>query len=139
MVVKLTQTCVNLKGCSFGALLLMILKLAPLAAVEPSEMLGNPALEARAHALSQQVRCPVCQGQSIDDSAALLAQSLRRFIRHEIQVGRTDEEIITLLRRRFGDGVMVTTPFDARTVILWFAPALFLIIFLLFLRLQPHR
>ena len=94
----------------------------PALAVTPEEILGDPKLEARARALSKQLRCLVCQNQSIDDSDADLAHDLRSEVRRQITAGRSDEIIIDQIRQKYGDYVLFNPPLDRGTVFLWLAP-----------------
>ena len=94
----------------------------PALAVTPEEILGDPKLEARARALSKQLRCLVCQNQSIDDSDADLARDLRIEVRRQITAGRSDETIIDQIRQKYGDYVLFNPPLDRGTVFLWLAP-----------------
>ena len=94
----------------------------PAFAVTPEEILGDPKLEARARALSKQLRCLVCQNQSIDDSDADLARDLRIEVRRQITAGRSDEIIIDQIRQKYGDYVLFNPPLDRGTVFLWLAP-----------------
>ena len=94
----------------------------PAFAVTPEEILGDPKLEARARALSKQLRCLVCQNQSIDDSDADLARDLRIEVRRQITTGRSDEAIIDHIRQKYGDYVLFNPPLDRGTVFLWLAP-----------------
>jgi cytochrome c-type biogenesis protein CcmH len=86
--------------------------------------LANPVLEARAKALQTQLRCLVCQGQSIDESNAPLAADLRRLIRQQIQSGKSDDDIKSFLVARYGAFVLMKPPVRQDTVFLWFGPAL---------------
>jgi cytochrome c-type biogenesis protein CcmH len=95
---------------------------APAWAVTPDEQLQDPKLEARARALSQELRCLVCQNQSIDDSAAPLAHDLRVILRERIAAGDTDKEAVGYLVRRYGDFVLLRPPFQADTWALWLGP-----------------
>lgn len=97
-------------------------------AVEPEEFLKDPKLELRARDISKNVRCLVCQNQSIDDSSAPLAQDLRIIIRNKIIEGSTDEEIYKFLTDRYGDFILLNPPFKANTIILWILPFVFFII-----------
>ena len=99
----------------------------PAAAVQPDEMLDDPVLEARARALSAELRCLVCQNQSIDDSNAALARELRILVRERIVAGDTDQEILDYLVDRYGQFVLLKPQFNATTAVLWLAPALLLI------------
>jgi cytochrome c-type biogenesis protein CcmH len=92
------------------------------AAVQPDEMLSNPALEARARGLSQQLRCMVCQNESIDESDAPLAHDLRVLVRERLQAGDTDAQIFDFLVARYGEFVLLKPPLSWRTVLLWGLP-----------------
>ena len=96
-------------------------------AVQPDEILDDPALETRARALSADLRCLVCQNQSIDDSDAPLARDLRILLRDRLVAGDTDEEAIAYIVDRYGDYVLLKPPFKAVTLLLWLAPALVLV------------
>ena len=91
-------------------------------AVEPSEILQNPQLETRARSLSQNIRCLVCQNQSIDDSNASLAKDLRKIVREQLVSGASDGEIYNFLIERYGDFVLLRPPVKATTYILWYGP-----------------
>jgi cytochrome c-type biogenesis protein CcmH len=99
-----------------------------LAATNPDEMLKDPVLEARARALSKQLRCLVCQNQSIDDSDADLARDLRRIVRVRLVAGDSDQQIIGFLTARYGDFVLLRPPLEPATWGLWFGPGLLLVI-----------
>ena len=105
----------------------MLLIAAAAHAVEPSEMLKDPALEARARAISQELRCLVCQNQSIDDSNADLAHDLRVIVRERLVAGDSDQQVKDYLVARYGDFVLLDPPFRARTLILWLGPAALLV------------
>ena len=92
------------------------------AASEPNERLPDPAQEARARVLVREVRCLVCQNESIDDSQADLAADLRRIVRQEIAKGRNDREVRAFLVARYGEFVLLKPPFSAGNVVLWLAP-----------------
>jgi cytochrome c-type biogenesis protein CcmH len=94
----------------------------PARAVTPDEQLQDPKLEARARALSQELRCLVCQNQSIDDSAAPLAHDLRVILRERLAAGDTDAQAKAYLVRRYGDFVLLRPPFQADTWALWLGP-----------------
>lgn len=96
----------------------------PSRAVEPDEILADPALETRARAVSAGLRCLVCQNQSIDDSAAPLARDLRVIVREHLQAGDTDDEIRAYLVRRYGDFVLLKPPLEPATLLLWATPLL---------------
>jgi cytochrome c-type biogenesis protein CcmH len=106
------------------ALLLLAVLLAalPAWAVEPDEMLKDPALEARARALSQYLRCLVCQNQSIDDSAAPLARDLRVLVRERLAAGDSDRQVLDFLVQRYGSFVLLKPPLGYQTYVLWFGP-----------------
>jgi cytochrome c-type biogenesis protein CcmH len=96
-------------------------------AVEPGEMLADPALEARARELSRELRCLVCQNQSIDDSAAPLARDLRVLVRERLAAGDSDDQAIAFVTDRYGDFVRLRPPFKPETWLLWLGtPALLL-------------
>lgn len=111
-----------------GLLLICLWTLAPLAvwAVQPDEVLADPALEARARSLSLELRCPVCQNQSIDDSNAELARDLRLLIRERLVAGDSDPQVIAYLVDRYGAFIRLKPRFGADTLFLWLAPALLL-------------
>jgi cytochrome c-type biogenesis protein CcmH len=111
------------------ALLLAGLMLGQAAsAVEPDEILADPALETRARALSAELRCLVCQNQSIDDSNAPLARDLRLLVRERIKAGDSDVEVRQFLVARYGDFVLLRPPFNWSTALLWLAPATLLLV-----------
>jgi len=93
-------------------------------AVEPSERLADPALEARARALSQELRCLVCQNQSIDESNADLAHDLRILLRQRLVAGDTDQQVLDYLSARYGVFVLLDPPFLPTTYMLWLTPPL---------------
>lgn len=93
-------------------------------AVEPDEVLENPALEARARDIGRQLRCVVCQSQSIDDSDAPLAKDMRLLVRERLVAGDSDEEIYAYLVDRYGDYVLLNPPVQGNTILLWAAPVI---------------
>lgn len=97
------------------------------AAVSPDEMLDDPVLEQRARALGQQLRCLVCQNQSIDDSDAPLARDLRQIVRERLVAGDTDEEIKRYLVDRYGKFVLLKPPVEPSTWLLWAGPFIVLL------------
>ncbi len=97
------------------------------AALDPAEVLDDPVLEQRARGLSTQLRCMVCQNQSIDDSNAELARDLRILVRERLVEGDTDEEVIQFVVSRYGEYVLLQPLFNARNAILWGAPILLLL------------
>jgi cytochrome c-type biogenesis protein CcmH len=102
--------------------------LVPARAVTPEEMLKDPALEARARALSLELRCLVCQNQSIDDSNAQIARDLRVLVRERIAAGDSDTQIRHFLVQRYGEFVLLKPPVDLRTAVLWASPLLALLL-----------
>ena len=105
-----------------SAALLASLAAAPCAAVLPSEQLADPALEARARNISQELRCVVCQNQSIDDSDAPLAHDLRVIVRERLLAGATDEQAKAYLVQRYGSYVLLKPPLRPDTWLLWLGP-----------------
>lgn len=91
-------------------------------AVQPEEMLRDPKLEARARELSRELRCMVCQNQSIDESEAPLARDLRLLVRERITKGDTDQQVLDFLVARYGEFVLLKPPLESRTIILWALP-----------------
>ena len=91
-------------------------------AVEPSEVLADPVLESRARALSTQIRCLVCQNQSIDDSNADLARDLRVLVRERLVAGDSDQSVLDYLSSRYGDFVLLKPPIKPATWVLWYGP-----------------
>ena len=107
--------------------LLALIVAVPAFAVQPNEMLKDPALEARARALSAQLRCLVCQNESIDESDADLARDIRLLIRRRIAAGESNPQIRDFLVSRYGDFILLKPPFKLSTLLLWFsAPLAFL-------------
>ncbi|MDI7861246.1 cytochrome c-type biogenesis protein CcmH [Rhizobiaceae bacterium n13] len=102
---------------------MLLFSALPALAVNPDEVLADPALEARARALSTQLRCMVCQNQSIDDSNAELARDLRILVRERITRGDSDEDVIAYVVSRYGEFVLLKPRWSARTYLLWGAPA----------------
>ena len=109
------------------ALVLLIASVMPALAVNPDEVLADPALEARARALSAGLRCMVCQNQSIDDSNAELAKDLRLLVRERLTAGDSDAEVIDYLVSRYGEFVLLKPRLQPETMLLWGMP-----VFLLF-------
>ena len=97
-------------------------------AVEPHEILKDPALEKRARNLSAQLRCLVCQNQSIDDSDAQLARDLRVLVRDRLKEGDSDPQVMKFLTDRYGDFILLKPPFKWSTALLWLAPPLVLLL-----------
>ena len=116
---------------SLSACLLFVLALlssGPLWAVNPDEMLENPALEERAREISKGIRCVVCQNQDIDSSNAELARDLRLLIRERLVEGDSDDQVESYLVARYGDYVLLKPPFKASTLLLWLGPFLLLLL-----------
>jgi cytochrome c-type biogenesis protein CcmH len=109
-------------------LALALLLAAPAWAVEPDEILDDPVLEARARALSQEIRCLVCQNEPIDSSNADLARDLRILVRERLVAGDSDDDVKAFLVARFGDYVLLDPPLKLTTYVLWFGPALILLL-----------
>lgn len=95
-------------------------------ALGPDEPMKDPVLETRARAIAKELRCVVCQNQSIDESDADLAQAMRGLVRERLQMGDSDSEVIGALQARYGDFIRLMPPFKANTALLWAAPALLL-------------
>jgi cytochrome c-type biogenesis protein CcmH len=97
-------------------------------AVQPDEILKDPKLETRARDISTELRCLVCQNQSIDDSDAPLARDLRIIVRERLQAGDSDTEVRDYLVRRYGDFILLRPPFKTGTLLLWLTPAAVLLL-----------
>jgi cytochrome c-type biogenesis protein CcmH len=110
-----------------AALLLLWLTL-PALAVNPDEMLADPALEARARAISAGLRCLVCQNESIDDSDADLAHEIRVLVRERLKAGDTDQQVVQYLVDRYGEFVLLKPVFAWHTLVLWIAAPTILVI-----------
>jgi len=110
------------------ALLLVLLAALPALAVEPTEMLKDPALEARAREIGRGLRCVVCQNQSIDDSNAEVAHDMRRAVRERLTAGDSDQQVYDFMVARYGDYVLLQPPFKSGTLILWLGAPLLLIL-----------
>jgi len=126
---------------SFAFLVALLLSFAGgvAQAVEPGEMLADPALEARARAISRDIRCLVCQNQSIDDSQAELAHDLRALIRERLQEGDSDSQVREFLVARYGDFVLLEPPVKPKTYLLWFGPAAIFVAALLAIAIYYRR
>ena len=96
--------------------------------VEPDEILKNNKQELRARNISKNIRCMICQNQSIDESEAPLAKDLRILIRNKIKSGKSDKEIYDFLTNRYGDFILLKPAFKLNTLALWLLPVLFLLI-----------
>lgn len=116
-----------LRTICLAAAIAAALGAAPAWAVRPDEMLSDPALEARARALSKELRCLVCQNESIDDSNADLAHDLRVLVRDRIEKGDTDQQALDYLVARYGEFVLLKPRFDLRNAALWGTPVVLLL------------
>ena len=105
-----------------AAAMLLAVALQAAWAVEPSERLADPALEARARAISQELRCLVCQNESIDESNAPLAHDLRLLVRKRLVAGDTDQQVLNYIVARYGVFVLLDPPFEPLTWLLWLGP-----------------
>ena len=110
-----------MKALIFGLTIILLSSFSTMA-VNPDEVLDDPLLEKRARALSVNIRCLVCQNQSIDDSNADLARDLRILVRERLIAGDSDTEVLDYLISRYGDFVMLKPPFKGSTFILWLGP-----------------
>jgi cytochrome c-type biogenesis protein CcmH len=108
-------------------LFLLMLLTTPLLAAPVTDTFSDPAMEARARNLQRQLRCLVCQGESIDESGAPLAAELRHLVRQQMTDGRSDQQIEDYLRARYGNFILMKPPLQADTYFLWLAPFLVLI------------
>jgi cytochrome c-type biogenesis protein CcmH len=105
-----------------AALLALLLLAAPARAVLPDEMLADPALETRARAISQQLRCVVCQNETIDDSDAQIARDLRLLVRERLKAGDSDQQAMDFVVARYGHFVLMKPPVERSTWLLWAGP-----------------
>ena len=109
--------------------------------VEPDEILQNPKQELRARNISKNIRCMVCQNQSIDESDAPLAKDLRILIRNQIKDGKNDQVIYKFLTDRYGDFILLKPAFKLNTLVLWLLPLFFVVvgIFIIFLHNKKSK
>ena len=114
-------------GCLLFAIALLTASINAAHAVRPDEMLKDPALEARAREIGQELRCLVCRNQSIDDSDADLAHDLRVLVRQRLVAGDSDQQVIDYIVSRYGDFVLLKPPFKLDTWVLWLGPGLILL------------
>ncbi|SER04801.1 cytochrome c-type biogenesis protein CcmH [Faunimonas pinastri] len=122
------------------ALALLCAVAAPAFAVQPNEMLPDPALEARARAISEGLRCLVCQNESIDDSNAPLAHDLRMLVRDRLKAGDTDAQVRQYLVARYGEFVLLKPSFSPENLLLWGTPIMVLAVGgLILLSRRPRR
>ena len=110
-----------------GFVLLAAIGLSSAHAVQPDEVMADPAKEARARNLSRELRCMVCQNQSIDDSEAGLARDLRLLVRERIAAGDSDAQVVDFLVARYGEFVLLKPRFEPQTLLLWLVPPLVLL------------
>jgi cytochrome c-type biogenesis protein CcmH len=124
-----------------GLVVVVLALAAPLHAfaVQPDEVLTDAALETRARALSRELRCMVCQNQTIDDSDAPLARDLRILVRERLRAGDSDHQVIDFLVARYGEFVLLKPRFSLHTALLWLGPAAVLLIGALGLSLAAYR
>src|SRR5437879_7288305 len=113
--------------CLVAAVLSLAI-LSPAIALGPDEVLSDAALEARARALSKELRCMVCQNQSIDDSDAPLARDLRILVRERLQAGDNDRQVIDFLVARYGEFVLLKPRLSPHTAMLWLGPGAIVLI-----------
>ena len=111
-----------MRSAILAILCVFLLPVGGAIAVQPNEVLKDPELEARARNLSKDIRCLVCQNQSIDDSNAGLARDLRVLVRERLSEGDSDEQILDFLVKRYGDFVLLKPPVKASTYALWYGP-----------------
>jgi cytochrome c-type biogenesis protein CcmH len=111
----------------------------PVCAVQPDEMLSDPKLEARARAISQELRCLVCQNESIDQSEAPLAHDLRVLVRQRIEAGDTDAQVMNYIVARYGEFVLLKPRLEWRTALLWGTPPGLLLVGIVMLLIAARR
>ena len=116
----------RLRSYALAAGLALVLSAASAFAVQPDEVLQDPALERRARGISSELRCLVCQNQSIDESDAPLAKDLRVLVRERLKAGDGDADVRNFIVRRYGEFVLLKPSLGAHTALLWFGPALVL-------------
>ncbi len=115
-------------GMTVLVAILTFLLAVPAFAVEPSERLSDPAMESRARSISAELRCLVCQNESIDDSHADLAHDIRVLVRERLTAGDTDPQAVQAVVRRYGDFVLLRPPVEPATWPLWFGPLALLVV-----------
>ena len=116
------------RSVRFLLVMLAFLCATPLHAVQVDEILPDPALESRAREISHELRCMVCQNQSIDDSEAPLARDLRLLVRERLKAGDSDSQVVDFMVARYGEFVLLKPRFNWHTAILWAAPLTILIL-----------
>jgi cytochrome c-type biogenesis protein CcmH len=133
------------KGALAAALMKIALVLAmalaagTAAAVEPDEMLKDPAQEARAEAIGRQLRCPVCKTESIEESDADFTKDLRKVVREQVAAGKTDTQVLDFMHDRYGDFILLRPPFKSTTWALWLGPPILLVLGGLFAFFMTRR
>ena len=120
-------------------ILCLLLAASPALAVQPDEVLPDPTLEARARQISHDLRCPVCQGEAIDDSNAPISRDLRLLVRERLVAGDSDEEVVDFIVARYGEFVLLRPPFTMSTLLLWGTPFAVLAIAAGFMLLRRRR
>ena len=118
---------------------LLFFLVTPALAIQPDEILEDKVLEERARVISKELRCLVCQNQSIDDSDAPLAKDLRVLVRERLQAGESDEKVIEFVVDRYGDFVLLRPPVKASTLTLWISPIAILIVGVILLLMQFRK
>jgi cytochrome c-type biogenesis protein CcmH len=118
---------------------LLFFLVTPALAIQPDEILEDKVLEERARVISKELRCLVCQNQSIDDSDAPLAKDLRVLVRERLQAGESDEKVIEFVADRYGDFVLLRPPVKASTLTLWISPIAILIVGVIFLLMRFRK
>ena len=133
----------TLRGLLTALFILSVAAPAAVHAVQPDEVLDDPALEARAREISAELRCVVCQNQSIDDSNAEIARDLRLLVRERLVEGDTSEQVLDYVVARYGDFVLLRPPWQPNTYLLWLGPPIMAIVIatlaVLFLRTYKRR
>jgi cytochrome c-type biogenesis protein CcmH len=114
--------------CTVAIIGLALSIAGPALAVDPSEMLRDPAQEARAEAVGRQLRCPVCKTESIEESDADFTRDLRKVVREQIAQGKTDRQVLDFMHDRYGDFILLRPPFKPYTWALWLAPPAILVL-----------
>lgn len=118
---------------------LLFFLVTPALAIQPDEILKDKLLEERARVISKELRCLVCQNQSIDDSDAPLARDLRVLVRERLQAGESDEKVIKFVVDRYGDFVLLRPPIKASTLALWISPIAILIVGVILLLMRFRK
>lgn len=126
-------------GALLSVLLLIVFAAPAARAVQPDEVLPDANMEARARALSAELRCLVCQNQSIDDSNAPLARDLRLLVRERLKSGDSDDAVRKFVVARYGEFVLLRPPFSTSTLLLWLGPPFMLLLTLAFLLVKMRR